>query len=175
MRRLGSRHDQVTVGLQRDLGPLAAEHAAAGAHLGRARRGLDERGEPDAEVATLCARRFLLTTSSVVQQSLASARRILDMILTETELDQNSAGTVKAMQGDIVFDQVSFTYGEVASDKVPSAKQTVTPQSNGHGAPVNNVSSLVLNDISFHACPGQTIAIVGQTGAGKSTLIRNEK
>lgn len=47
--------------------------------------------------------RFLLNTLSVVQQSLASARRILDMILTETELDQNQAGINKAMQGDIVF------------------------------------------------------------------------
>ncbi len=54
--------------------------------------------------------RFLLTTSSVVQQSLASARRILDTILTETELDQNSAGTAQPMQGEIIFDHVSFSY-----------------------------------------------------------------
>ncbi|RIK32979.1 MAG: ABC transporter ATP-binding protein, partial [Chloroflexi bacterium] len=43
--------------------------------------------------------RFLLTTSSVVQQSLASARRILEMILTETELDQNTGGIAKPMVG----------------------------------------------------------------------------
>ena len=59
--------------------------------------------------------RFLLNTSSVVQQSLASARRILDMILTETELDQNRAGINKAMQGDIIFEGVNFAYGEGGS------------------------------------------------------------
>jgi ATP-binding cassette subfamily B protein len=48
------------------------------------------------------------------------------------------------MQGDIVFEHVSFSYG---------------------GTPV-------LKDISFHARQGQTVAIVGQTGAGKSTLTK---
>ncbi len=49
--------------------------------------------------------RFLLMTSSTIQQSLASARRILDMILTETELDQNSAGLAQPMRGEIVFER----------------------------------------------------------------------
>ncbi len=97
--------------------------------------------------------RFLLMTSSIVQQSMASARRILEMILTETELDQNSAGIAKPMSGDIVFEAVGFSYGAVA-------------QKDDANAPP------VLSDISFHAKPGQTIAIVGQTGAGKSTLTK---
>jgi len=112
--------------------------------------------------------RFLLTTSSVVQQSLASARRILDMILTETELDQNSAGTAKAMQGDIVFDHVSFSYGAAESDET----RATHAKHNGHAAPLAETMPLVLSDISFHAKPGQTVAIVGQTGAGKSTLTK---
>jgi len=112
--------------------------------------------------------RFLLTTSSVVQQSLASARRILDMILTETELDQNSAGTAKAMQGDIVFDHVSFSYGAAESDET----RATHAKHNGHAAPLAETMPLVLSDISFHAKPGRTVAIVGQTGAGKSTLTK---
>jgi len=112
--------------------------------------------------------RFLLTTSSVVQQSLASARRILDMILTETELDQNSAGTAKAMQGDIVFDHVSFSYGAAESEET----RATHAKHNGHAAPLAETMPLVLSDISFHAKPGQTVAIVGQTGAGKSTLTK---
>jgi ATP-binding cassette, subfamily B, bacterial len=90
--------------------------------------------------------RFLLFTSSTVQQSLASARRVLETITAETELDQNSAGKAQTMRGEIAFDNVSFAY---------------TPD-----APP------VLNGITFHARPGQTIAIVGQTGAGKSTLTK---
>ncbi|MCX6047453.1 MAG: ABC transporter ATP-binding protein [Chloroflexi bacterium] len=112
--------------------------------------------------------RFLLTTSSVVQQSLASARRILDMILTETELDQNSTGIAKPMQGDIVFDHVSFSYDFTGNDNAPA----LNAHSNGHAAPPAVTTPLVLSDISFHASPGQTIAIVGQTGAGKSTLTK---
>lgn len=109
--------------------------------------------------------RFLLFTSSAVQQSLASARRILDMILTETELDQNEAGVTRAMKGEIVFDRVSFAYGE--GGEIKDEGRTANPQSqNGSG------TTLVLNEISFHARPGQTVAIVGQTGAGKSTLTK---
>ncbi len=89
--------------------------------------------------------RFLLRTSSVVQQSFSSARRILEMILAKTELDQNEAGLVKPMVGDVVFEDVGFSYGTGAE---------------------------ALSDISFTAKSGQTIAIVGQTGAGKSTLTR---
>lgn len=101
--------------------------------------------------------RFLLNTSSVVQQSLASARRILEMILTETELDQNTAGVAKAMAGEIVFAGVSFGYAASTG----SANEASTGS-----------AATVLQDISFHAKPGQTIAIVGQTGAGKSTLAK---
>lgn len=118
--------------------------------------------------------RFLLMTSSTVQQSLASARRILETILTETELDQNSGGVSKPMRGEIVFDRVSFSYG-TSDDRQPTAAKHETTQHsmNGHQAAiVGHPSSLVLHDISFHAKPGQTIAIVGQTGAGKSTLTK---
>ncbi|MEZ4866264.1 MAG: ABC transporter ATP-binding protein [Caldilineaceae bacterium] len=135
--------------------------------------------------------RFLLTTSSVVQQSLASARRILEMILTETELDQNSAGLAKAMAGDIRFEHVSFGYNVVASGGAAGGANTKEPVAsgantngvvngavahdaaalNGHGTPRGD-GPMVLHDISFHAAPGQTIAIVGQTGAGKSTLTK---
>lgn len=90
---------------------------------------------------------FLLMTSSVVQQSLASARRILDMIVTETELDQNVSGVAQPIQGEIVFDHVDFGYGD-------------------------DHRTNVLHDMSFCARPGQTVAIVGQTGAGKTTLTR---
>ncbi|MDQ3247980.1 MAG: ATP-binding cassette domain-containing protein, partial [Chloroflexota bacterium] len=45
-------------------------------------------------------------------------------------------------------------------------------QSNGHAVPFAAPPPPVLSDISFHARPGQTVAIVGQTGAGKSTLTK---
>ncbi|MDQ3657449.1 MAG: ABC transporter ATP-binding protein/permease, partial [Chloroflexota bacterium] len=88
---------------------------------------------------------FISTFSfSMVQMGLASARRILDLMQAETELDQNAGGHVAPMVGDIVFEDVTFSYG---------------------GDPV-------LKNLSFHAQPGETIAIVGETGSGKSTLTK---
>ncbi len=81
-------------------------------------------------------------TFSLVQMGLASAARILSLINAETELDENQGGVAQPVHGEIAFDDVSYGYGD---------------------APL-------LKHISFSAKPGETIAIVGQTGSGKSTL-----
>lgn len=83
-------------------------------------------------------------TFSLVQLGLAGAKRILELMREETELDENVSGYTQDITGDIVFEDVSFGY---------------------------NNEKQILRHISFHAFPGETIAIVGQTGSGKSTLI----
>ena len=85
-----------------------------------------------------------LWSLNLVQQGFAAARRILAIIAEEADLDENDGGYRGEMRGAIIFDHVSFAYG---------------------AAPV-------LRDISFTVEPGMTVAIVGQTGAGKSTLTR---
>jgi ATP-binding cassette, subfamily B, bacterial len=107
---------------------------------------------------------FSLTTFSVVQQSLASAARILSLIKTETELDENATGVAQTIQGEITFEHVDFGYA-------PHGTEYLLPTD---GSTVESVDSryLVLRDICFTAKPGETIAIVGQTGAGKTTLTR---
>ncbi|MFO7168708.1 MAG: ABC transporter ATP-binding protein [Chloroflexota bacterium] len=102
--------------------------------------------------------RFLLMVFTILQQSVASARRILTLITTETELDENAGGVARRIEGDIVFDRVSFGYAALPGSQ--AAQEGAGP------------GNLVLKNISFHARPGQTIAIVGQTGAGKTTLTR---
>jgi ATP-binding cassette subfamily B protein len=81
---------------------------------------------------------------NLVQLGVAGARRILELMNTETELDENESGVTKPIRGEVTFRDVSFSYD---------------------GKPV-------LSNINFTARPGQTVAIVGQTGSGKTTLTR---
>ncbi len=81
---------------------------------------------------------------SLVQLGISGSKRILNLMGQESDLDENESGYTQTMRGDIRFENVTFAYG---------------------AAPV-------LKNISFHAEPGQTIAIVGQTGSGKSTLTK---
>ena len=83
-------------------------------------------------------------TFSLVQLGIAGARRILEMIDEETEMDENKGGHAAEIRGDIRFEEVAFGFG----------------------------TAPVLQQIGFHVQPGQTVAIVGQTGSGKTTLTK---
>jgi len=87
-------------------------------------------------------------TFSLVQLGLAGAERILELMRTETELDEQAEGHTARIEGELVFERVGFAYQGVPG-----------------GEPV-------LHDLSFRVAPGRTVAIVGQTGSGKSTLTK---
>ncbi|MCR5178050.1 MAG: ABC transporter ATP-binding protein/permease [Lachnospiraceae bacterium] len=79
-----------------------------------------------------------------MQQSMAGAERVLAILDTPCEItDKSDAVTMKDVKGDIMFENVSFSYG----DDIP-----------------------VLQDVSFHCEPGKMLALVGPTGVGKTTL-----
>lgn len=80
-----------------------------------------------------------------IQTALAGAERVFEIMDEKAEIaDKPGAISLDDIRGDVVFDHVDFSY-------VP-------------GVPV-------LKDMSFHAEPGQVIAFVGPTGAGKTTMI----
>ena len=100
----------------------------------------------------------------LAQLGIASARRILELINTETNLDENESGVARPIVGGVEFRNVSFAY---------EAGEAEARQESGGGGAGEPLSPLhVLRDISFTVDPGQTVAIVGQTGSGKSTLTR---
>lgn len=80
-----------------------------------------------------------------LQNAVAGAERIFELLDTAPNIqDSPTAVEMPSIQGDVVFEHVSAAY-------IP-------------GEPV-------LKDVSFTARAGQTVAIVGQTGAGKTTII----
>ena len=91
---------------------------------------------------------------SQISSGISSARRILDLINRETELDQNARGYADVMKGEVEFRNVSFNYTSSGFD--------------GQKPPPEDV----LQNISCKVKPGQTVAIVGQTGAGKTSLVK---
>ncbi len=79
-----------------------------------------------------------------LQSALAGAERIFETLDEEVEVDAEASDRVAITEGDVVFEDVSFSYdGE-------------TP---------------VLKNVDLHAKPGQLVALVGPTGAGKTTII----
>lgn len=82
---------------------------------------------------------------NTLQSALASSERIFNVLDTENKVtDPDNPEALENPQGEIEFENVWFGY---------------------------NKEETVLKDISFHANPGETIAFVGATGAGKSTII----
>lgn len=87
-------------------------------------------------------------------QNISAAERVFEIINTEPTITNCKEPVIlEQIKGDVVFDHVSFAY-----DKTEDPDDNT---SNKH----------VLHDVSFHVRPGETIALVGPTGAGKSTII----
>ena len=83
----------------------------------------------------------------MVTRAMASWRRIMEVMHEEIDIKEDRARDIRVEEGDIRFDHVSFKYNRQSSEDV-------------------------LSDISLHIKAGQTVGIIGQTGAAKSTLVQ---
>jgi ATP-binding cassette subfamily B multidrug efflux pump len=83
-------------------------------------------------------------TANMVQRAAVSQRRINEFLLAVPEIQDQTDAEDRKMEGEIVFDNISFTY------------------------PHTGIKAL--NHFSLVVKPGQKVAVIGQTGSGKSTL-----
>jgi ATP-binding cassette, subfamily B, multidrug efflux pump len=84
--------------------------------------------------------------AAAISRAGASAKRIFDVLDAPSDIqDRPGARPLPSLAGEVVYDQVSFRYPGADAD--------------------------VLCDVSFSVQPGQTVALLGTTGAGKSTLV----
>ncbi|TFG23739.1 MAG: ABC transporter ATP-binding protein [Promethearchaeota archaeon] len=83
---------------------------------------------------------------AIIRLAVTGAQRLLDFMNQETEIDENLEGIEKIIEGNIKFENVSFSYSKR--------------------------SKPILKNLSFEVKAGQTIAIVGTTGSGKTTLTK---
>lgn len=86
---------------------------------------------------------------NTLQLGLVSTERLLKLLDSHDLVATSGTAAVPQLQGDVQFDHVWFAYQE----------------------PETGEPEWVLRDISFHVRPGQTVAFVGATGAGKTSII----
>lgn len=88
--------------------------------------------------------RMIADRYNTLQMGIVSSSRIMNLLDSQEHVQEN--GTIKAegIKGDVKFDHVWFAYNE---------------------------AEYVLKDISLDIRPGETVALVGATGAGKSSII----
>src|SRR5215213_3457484 len=88
--------------------------------------------------------RDLVLQYTQIQRAMAGGERIIEVLDTKPEIvDAPDAAALDELKGEVQFEHVTFRYNEDVT---------------------------VLSDINLHIKPGETIAFVGQTGAGKSTM-----
>ncbi|HLU82375.1 MAG TPA: ABC transporter ATP-binding protein, partial [Trueperaceae bacterium] len=87
----------------------------------------------------------LASMTNLLQSGVASAERVFELLDADEEIaDEQTAQLATGARGHVTFEHVSFRYEE---------------------------DRPLIEDLSLEARPGQTVAIVGPTGAGKTTLV----
>jgi ATP-binding cassette subfamily B multidrug efflux pump len=95
--------------------------------------------------------RMLADKFNSLQMGMVAANRVFEILDNDKNVANNGTIKVSGLKGDIVFDDVYFSYDQDKS--------------------VSEINNWTLNGLSFKLEAGKTMAIVGSTGAGKTTII----
>ena len=108
---------------------------------------------------------------NILQAAMASSERVFKLLDTKPEIVSPQIPQVPDGPGRIEFDHVWFAYRTMAQAAEEAARQGEKLKTETASVHAEDEFDWVLRDVSFTIDPGDTVAFVGHTGAGKTTII----